>query len=268
MASDPTIASIERKGDSGYYSYSVIDRRNDFPITYVNLFSALRFCNWLEHKYPLIIIAGEEDSITETGTYTLDGDNQISNPSVHTTWYLPSEDEWYKAAYYQGCGVNADYWGYSTQSDWAPDNEFTTIKAANYYCDGYTNEAPPYLTRVGSSKHSPSPYGAYDMGGNVAEWVHTQMNQVNSDGFLPYVVRGGSWDAHYNMITYNPLHSSYREGCNPLIKSNQIGFRVAANQSIFPASFIIHENTHEFDEKTFTDAPFEDSFIILDFFQN
>ena len=33
------------------------------------------------------------------------------------TYFIPSENEWYKAAYYKGGGTNAGYWTYPTQSN-------------------------------------------------------------------------------------------------------------------------------------------------------
>ena len=38
----------------------------------------------------------------------------------NATFYLPTADQWYKAAYYKGGGTSAGYWDYATQSDSAP----------------------------------------------------------------------------------------------------------------------------------------------------
>ena len=38
------------------------------------------------------------------------------------TYFIPSENEWYKAAYYKGGGTNAGYWLYPTKSNTAPSN--------------------------------------------------------------------------------------------------------------------------------------------------
>ncbi|HLB32751.1 MAG TPA: SUMF1/EgtB/PvdO family nonheme iron enzyme [Chthoniobacterales bacterium] len=227
MALDPAVASIIRLKGFGGYSYSVMEGCDELPITYVNLFSAMRFCNWLENGNPLSVAPDEEERITETGTYTLNGDRKVGNPSSHTTWYLPSENEWYKAAYHKGGSASAGYWSYPTQSDFAPQNHLNMPAdyQANYCYNDYAAQGPPYLTRVGY--YSLGPYGTYDMGGNVAEWTATQSNPADFDLLSSYVVRGGSWNDHYSVTNDNPLCSKYREGCNPLMKSNQIGFRVA-----------------------------------------
>ena len=82
--------------------------------------------------------------------------------------FLPSEDEWYKAAYYKGGGTNAGYWDYPTQSDNAPAAEAppgtnTTNGSANY---GW---AVGDLTDVGAYTYKPSDsaYDTLDQGGNV-----------------------------------------------------------------------------------------------------
>ena len=50
------------------------------------------------------------------------------------TYFIPSENEWYKAAYYKGGGTNAGYWTYPTQSNTAPSNVLsaTGTNNANY----------------------------------------------------------------------------------------------------------------------------------------
>ncbi|MFM9023828.1 MAG: SUMF1/EgtB/PvdO family nonheme iron enzyme, partial [Planctomycetaceae bacterium] len=64
------------------------------PITLVSWFSAARFANWMHN--------GQGSGSTETGAYTLDGatsgDAVARNPGA--TFSIPTENEWYKAAYY------------------------------------------------------------------------------------------------------------------------------------------------------------------------
>jgi hypothetical protein len=70
--------------------------------------------NWLHN--------GQGSGSTETGAYTLSGNTGIITKNVGATVWLPSEDEWYKAAYYDptpGASGN-NYWLYPTQSDTAP----------------------------------------------------------------------------------------------------------------------------------------------------
>jgi formylglycine-generating enzyme required for sulfatase activity len=66
---------------------------------------------------------------TETGAYTLSLNTGTITKNSGANVYLPSEDEWYKAAYYDptpGAGGGDNYWLHATQSDTAP-----TVASAN-----------------------------------------------------------------------------------------------------------------------------------------
>ena len=127
MATDLNIAGIMREGSHGSFSYSVIGSANQ-PIAYVNWFDAARFANWMNN-------GATDEASTETGAYTLDGATTgIIPKNAGATWWIPSEDEWYKAAYYKGGGTNAGYWLYPTESDSAPGNTIGgAANQANYY---------------------------------------------------------------------------------------------------------------------------------------
>ena len=81
--------------------------------------------------------------------------------------FLPSENEWYKAAYYDprttaqgGPLSDSHYWLYPTSSSVAPTvtGPTATPNSANY------NGAVDNLTDVGAYSGTTSPYGAFDMG--------------------------------------------------------------------------------------------------------
>jgi hypothetical protein len=58
--------------------------------------------------------------------YTLLGGTPIPSNANSITrnggarWFLPSEDEWYKAAYHKNDGVTGNYWDYPTSTDAVP----------------------------------------------------------------------------------------------------------------------------------------------------
>ena len=85
----------------------------------------------------------------------------MGNTSSGTVFAVTSENEWYKAAYYQPVGAGGDtdsYWLYPTAS-----NSITTSDANYIYSVGN-------VTDVGTYAANPSYYGTFDQGGNVREW--------------------------------------------------------------------------------------------------
>jgi formylglycine-generating enzyme required for sulfatase activity len=136
---------------------------------------------------------------------------------------IPSEDEWYKAAYHYNDGVTGNYWNYPTASDTAPTSEAPpgtdmTNGSANCYDGDYAIGSPYYRTEVGAyvAKPSDSPYGTFDQGGNVWEW-----NEA-----VVYVTYRGLRGGSFNSYGYF-LHASERYDGFPTVESADLGFRVA-----------------------------------------
>ena len=184
MATDGYIAGIARSGVSGSYSYAVIGDGNR-PVTYVSWFDAARFTNWLHNGQPS---GAQGNGTTETGAYALNGATSgvgVSK-SAGAQYWIPSENEWYKAAYYQPptAGGDADgYWLYPMQtnstpySDQPPGTTPDNTRVGNFYADdglanGYDDgyavaTGGNALTRVGAYSASDSYYGTYDQGVSV-----------------------------------------------------------------------------------------------------
>ncbi len=218
MATDQNIAGITRTGSSGSYSYSV-SGSDTRPITHVSWFDAARFANWMNN-------GATNGASTETGAYTLNGATSgVSFPkNAAATWWIPSEDEWYKAAYYKGGGTNAGYWLYPTESDSAPGNVVGgAANQANYNNGVYSvtqsstySGTLNYLTDGGAFSASDSAYATFDQGGNVIEWndAVTGSNRV---------IRGGSWNFDASL-----LPSSHRNSVAPTVEDGYLGFRLAS----------------------------------------
>lgn len=153
--------AISRSGNSGSYTYSAT--RPTMPVNFVSFYDALRFANWLHN--------GQGAGDTETGAYTLLGGT--ATPSNGTTvtrnagWTiaLTSEDEWYKAAYYDA--ASASYF------DFPAGTNTETVCSTPTATPNHANCALPNLTPVGSYTGSDSPFGTFDQGGNVWEWNET-----------------------------------------------------------------------------------------------
>ena len=211
MALDFPTIGISQSGSSGSYSYSVSG--SDFqaancPIFDVSWGDAARLCNWLQNGQPT---GAEGPGTTETGAYTLNGDTTnllTETRNAGATYFIPSESEWYKAAYYRGGGTNAGYWPYPTESYTAPVNVLssTGTNNANFY--NYTGadltDSVNKLTPVGAFAASPGPYGTFDMGGDVFQWNEAVVSASYRG------CRGGSYS-----VSSNDLASSYRSSGNP-----------------------------------------------------
>lgn len=214
---------ITRSGSPGTYSYSVKDNMGDKPVNYVSWFDAARVANWLMN-------GATGTSSTETGAYTLVGGQTSGTAPARNsgaTFYIPTENEWYKAAYYKGGGTNAGYWDYATQSDTAP-TEVTSGSTgigsaggvgnfANYNRAADWNGQDGNVTTVGTNGGA-SAYGAFDMSGNVYEWNDLTGAAGSSRGR-----RGGDlFDDRFN------LWSSGRNSVSPSGEFSTVGFRLAS----------------------------------------
>ena len=254
-AVDPTGANALGLHNSGMSSYGGINRsfgpngswyqvkpgRGNNPVNQVSFFDAMRFTNWLQN--------GQGSGSTESGVYTIStGTDEIRSPSA--TYFIPSADEWYKAAYHKNDGVTANYWDYPTSTDAVPYSDQppgtdapTQSNTANWfgiddgiangYNDGYAvsgspnyNSVDDLLTDVGAYTASLSPYGTFDQGGNVHEW-----NERVTAGprFDFREIRGGGWgDGYIGGDDFDFLVASWRLGFVPSERVFDVGFRVAS----------------------------------------
>lgn len=208
MATDLAVAGITRVGTPGRYSYSVINNDGSSanrPITYVSWFDAARFANWISNGQPR---GGQNARTTENGAYNLTASNGRStvprnaiNPNTRAapTFFIPTENEWYKAAYFSPVKPGgAGYYLYATQQDVAPSNNPTAtgVPIANYLVgpvysvtqSAVFSPTQSYLTDAGQFSATVSHYGTLDQNGNVYQW-----NDLAGGRGLLRGLRGGFW---------------------------------------------------------------------------
>ncbi len=217
-------ANIQQTGSSGSYSYSVASDWADRPVNYVSFWDAARFANWLHNGQPT---GPQGPGTTEDGAY-LNIDNQATfarQPGAK--FFIPTEDEWYKAAYHdQSAGMAATYFDYPTGTNADPGNDETEAtnpgNNANYYyyiSSDYTIGSPYYRTEVGDFELSDSPYDTFDQGGNVWEWNETVL-------YTDYrVLRGGSFFSDLSGYLHASTRTFYFD---PSDEYDVVGFRVAS----------------------------------------
>ena len=204
----------------------------DKPSTSISWNKAARFVNWLntsngfQAAYNFTTQPGgggynanEDLTLWSSGdAWQLGGENLYRHKDAH--YFLPSEDEWYKTAYYDGSA--STYFDYATGSDTAPTTTSGGTGAGTaVYRDG-VNPNPPGpadITNAGGL----SPYGTMAQNGNMWEWAESGFTAPNDTAAESRVLRGGSWNDPSFL-----LQSSLRYNPNPTFENYDLGFRVAA----------------------------------------
>jgi formylglycine-generating enzyme required for sulfatase activity len=179
------------------------------PVAVISWHDAAMFCNWLT-----------SGNVTQ-GAYTIDGSGVVTGidrntaASTYGAFYaIPTENEWYKAAYYDP--GKPGYWDYPTKHDdpnvpdgidSAADTAFDAV-----FSDGYNHGRPNDVDNAGVL----SAYGTMGQGGNVWEWNETAIGSMRG-------TRGGDWVGNSD-----DLHASTRfRSVNPGASASYLGFRVA-----------------------------------------
>jgi len=238
MATDLNVAGISRSGTSGSYTYSVINNGGNSanrPITYVDWFDAARFANWMSNGQPTGL---QGQTTTESGAYDLwmwppgvaPGVSFVNwNTGLAPLYRIPTENEWYKAAYYSPVlnSGSGGYYTYATQSNADPGNLIGSGANQANWNNGvfsvtrwpFYSPSENYLTDVGAFTNSESFYGTFDQSGNVYQWNDLDGRTGLSRGF-----RGGIWD--YRDAFF--LSSAWRDSQAPSYEDTYIGFRLAS----------------------------------------
>ena len=206
---------IQQSGSPGSYSYSVAADWADRPVNYVDFWDAARFANWLHN--------GQGSGDTESGAYHDIGSQSLFGRNPGALFFIPTEDEWYKAAYHKNDGVTGNYFDGPINTDSSPSNDLVEPtdpgNNATFHYNGHTIGSPHYRTEVGAHENSESPYGTFDQGGNVFEWHETVVANVRGlrgGGFVSYHY-SDHLQAKGRYLYYDPAHDDY-----------DVGFRVAS----------------------------------------
>ena len=210
----------------GEHSSGVVEGRtlsnNNQPVVRITWDQAARFCNWLSKQEGL------------SAFYTIEGDTVTGFNPESTGYRLPTEAEWAWSARVEEdpSSLLKFPWGAQMPPP-ANHGNYADISAGVFLGRIIANYNDSYLGTAPIGSFPPNSNGFFDMGGNVAEWVHDyygatgqiggreELDPLGPTDGTYHVIRGSSW-AHG---TLTELRLSFRDYNNE--PRDDVGFRVA-----------------------------------------
>ena len=215
--------AITRATASGLLNVAAGAHTGAEPAAGMTWYEAAAFVNWLNTStghpaaYQLtgvtaMTLWGSEDA------WQLDGENLFRHKDA--AYFLPSEDEWYKAAYHQNDGVTANYWDFATGSNTNPTQAVYggTTPGSAVYGTGPAGD-PADVNLAGGL----SAYGTMGQGGNIWEYQESAYDPGNDIAAEWRVLRGAWWQQ-----SAPALASHERSAITVDSPSEVFGFRVAS----------------------------------------
>ncbi|MFI4912569.1 MAG: formylglycine-generating enzyme family protein [Sedimentisphaeraceae bacterium JB056] len=188
---------------------------SNVPTNEVSWYEAAQFVNWLnisngyQVAYKFIGTQGTSDYALATwsGLEAWKGENLYRHRDAH--YFLPTEDEWVKAAYWNGSNIQT----YATLDDTIPEAGVDSNYNQEFPYDG------PWDIGSGTIELN----GTFDMMGNVWEWLESPYDDQNFGiSSLRGVLGGGCGSYDYR------LASSYRDTDSPYSQDDTRGFRITS----------------------------------------
>jgi formylglycine-generating enzyme required for sulfatase activity len=207
--------------DADFYDYGT--GITDVPTNRVSWYEAAQFVNWLNtstghqaaYKFTGTIHTSDYAMATWSDAEASGGTNLYRHKDAF--YFLPTEDEWVKAAYWNGTELQT----YATKAgESLTQGDVVSGTGWNYYHNRYATD--PYGSwDVGSGSQELN--GTYDMMGNIWEWMENPYTTGDYVAGSSRWLRGGFWDAESDFFV-----SSSRSTNSPAYESYLIGFRVAS----------------------------------------
>ena len=184
---------------NGTFVYHTKSGWENKPVSYIGFYDLARYANWLHYGCPDTGMSelGTTEGTSSQGAYdTSDFESvRFGHKPVYPSfgvrnlgalYWIPDEDEWYKAAYYDPTRIgNRPYYDYPTRSCNPPEKSEANYMIENQLVVG----APFYVADVDAYPDAASYFNTQQQGGNVWEWLESwQYGIVGIRG-----LRGGSW---------------------------------------------------------------------------
>ena len=203
----------------------------DKPVNFMSAFSVARVANWLQNGSPVSPTTTDSSGTApqNTGAYAIGTATSGTLPakSAGAIYWIPLENEWYKAAYYNPT-LNSGTGGYTTHGNgFSTTPGSVTASVTGVGSAGGTGNFANYLgTAIWNSNPAPtsvgtngaaSYYGAFDMSGNTFEF-----NTLTGVASSNVAIRGGSFVS----ATSAAISSSTRFDFSTSDTDNEFGFRL------------------------------------------
>ncbi len=222
---------------SNAYDESPYFTGTNVPTNGLSWYEGAQFVNYLntstghQAAYKFTGTQGQSDyafvpwDVTDAG---YDADNPYRNSEAF--YFMPTEDEWVKAAYWNGTSIQT----YATKAGESLTQGDGTSGTGWNYRDGdggyATDPYGPWDVGSGSEELN----GTFDMMGNLWEWMESPYYSGDYLSSSRRSLRGGSF---YSTVSNYDLSSPDRNNYDPYYEYDKVGFRVASVPE--PATLIL-----------------------------
>lgn len=195
---------------------------DDQPVVNITWKLAAAYCNWLSKKEGLEPFYVEKE------------DGFVPATPLNSGYRLPTEAEWAWAARYSGGKEKSRKYPWGSKLPAPPDSgNYADISAAGFLPGALKNYNDQKAVTAPVGNYLPNPLGIYNMGGNVAEWVHDfytiqtagggkqELDPLGDPTGKYHVIRGSSWQ-HSTITELRLTFRDYGEKPRP-----DLGFRIA-----------------------------------------
>jgi formylglycine-generating enzyme required for sulfatase activity len=208
---------IKKDVNRNYANKYYVDDNDDLkPVSSIDLYKAVRFCNWMHNR-------ADGNNNTEDGAY--DASSIGTDATINTVfkkpnarYWIPSLDEWYKAAYYDS--KNKRYWNYATQNDILPEHSIVPYywipDESEWYKAAYFNPlTKTYYQYATQSNTLPSGITNVDIYGNGP----IRRIELDDAGKLSYKKTCDS-----KILPYDLVHYDYNIARYPVTNGQYVKF--------------------------------------------